>query len=559
MEVSYFEASILLGRSDPMLELKEVSKSFYGKVILNNISFTVDHGEKAGIIGSNGVGKSTLLKIIAGQLHQDSGEINTNASESIGYLKQEFEILEELQSVTTFIKGYIGIDKLEKRLNELQEELEGNESKIEEFCAVQEKYISLDGYDFDYKLDNILNGLGILPDVRERKIENLSGGQKSKIILAAVLLKGADLLLLDEPTNNLDIRSIEWLESYLKSVNIPCLIVSHDRRFLNAVTTKTLEINFFDRTLSSYPGNYAQYREFKVTEEKRQLELYEAQQEQKKELRDSVRQKKDWASKGRKQGVKDNDKYTRGYERDRSSGLASKAKKIEKQIEKLDKIERPRVKKKLKININFSKIKGSTLIHTEELICGYPDGFKTSPITLEVKFGEKVIIIGENGSGKSTFIKTLFSSLEKISGTIEIGTGLNIGYISQDTKIDTDQDLEHFVMSSIDEEKLEDKSKVYTTLAQFNFTYEERQKKYAMLSPGERTRARLAIFSLLDINALVFDEPTNHLDIEALESLEEVISSFDGTVIAISHDREFIGKVHPDKMYKMENGSLTKI
>lgn len=542
-----------------MLELKEVSKSFCGKVILSNISFTVDYGEKAGIIGSNGVGKSTLLKIIARQLHQDSGEINTNTLESIGYLKQEFEIPEESLSVTSFIKWYIGIDKLEKRLNELQEELEKNESNIEEFCAVQEKYIRLDGYNFDYKLDNILNGLGILPVVRNKKIKDLSGGQKSKIILAAVLLKGADLLLLDEPTNNLDIKSIEWLEGYLKSVNMPCLIVSHDRRFLNAVTTKTLEINFFDRTLSSYPGNYAQYREFKEAKEKRQLELYEAQQEKKKELQDSIGQKKDWASKGRKQGVKDNDKYTRGYERDRSSGLASKARKIEKQIEKLDKIERPRVKKKLKININFSKIKGSTMIYAKELICGYPNGFKTSPITFEVKFGEKVIIVGKNGSGKSTFIKTLFSNLEKISGTMDIGTGLNIGYISQDTKIDTDQDLEQFIIGSIDEEKLEDKSKVYTTLAQFNFTYEERQKKYAMLSPGERTRARLVIFSLLDINVLVFDEPTNHLDIEALEALEEVISSFDGTVIAISHDREFIGRVHPDKIYKMDNGNLTKI
>ena len=542
-----------------MLELKDVSKSFDGKVILNNISFTIDYGEKAGLIGSNGVGKSTLLKIIARQLYQDSGEVNTNNSELIGYFKQEFEIIEEYQSVTEFIKRYIGIDKLEKKLNELQEKLEEDESKIEEFCDVQEKYISLDGYNFDYKLDNILNGLGILPDVREQKIKNLSGGQKSKIILAAVLLKGADLLLLDEPTNNLDIRSIEWLESYLKSVNMPCLIVSHDRRFLNAVTTKTLEINFFDRTISSYPGNYAQYCEFKKSEEKRQLELYNAQQEQTKELLDSVRQKKDWAIKGRKQGVKDNDKYTKGYERNRSKSLANKAKKIKKQIEKIDIVERPKIKKKLKININFSKIKGSTLIYTKELICGYPNGFKTSPITIEVKFGEKVIIIGENGSGKSTFIKTLFSDLKKISGTMEIGTGLNIGYISQDTKINTDQDLEQFVMSFIDGKEIENKSKVYTTLAQFNFTYEDRQKKYAMLSPGERTRARLVIFSLLDINVLVLDEPTNHLDIEAIESLEEVISFFEGTVIAISHDREFIGKVHPDKVYKMENGRLIKI
>ena len=221
-----------------MLKLKGVSKYFSGKVILNDISFTVDYGEKAGIIGSNGVGKSTLLKIIAGQLHQDSGEININASESIGYFKQEFEIFEESQSVISFIREYIGVDKIEKRLNELQKQLEKNENKsiVEEFCVVQEKYVSLDGYNFDYKLDNILNGLGILTNVRNIKIKNLSGGQKSKIILAAVLLKGVDLLLLDEPTNNLDIRSIEWLENYLRSVDIPCLIVSHDRRFLNAVT-----------------------------------------------------------------------------------------------------------------------------------------------------------------------------------------------------------------------------------------------------------------------------------------------------------------------------------
>ncbi len=542
-----------------MLELKNVSKSFSGKTILSNISFTIDYGEKAGLIGSNGVGKSTLLKIISGQVHQDSGEVNVNSKESIGYFKQEFEIAEENQSVVAFVKSYVGIDKLEERLNELQDELDGDEGKIEEFCTIQEEYMNLDGYNFDFKLDSILNGLNIMTSVRNKKIKELSGGQKGKIILAAVLLKGAELLLLDEPTNNLDIKSIEWLESYLKSIDVPCLIVSHDRRFLNAVTTKTLEINFFDKTLTSYPGNYEQYREFRNVEEKKQIALYEAQQEQKEELRDSIRQKKDWASKGRKQGVKDNDKYTRGYERDRSSGLASKAKKIEKQIEKLDIVERPRIKEKLKININFSKIKGSTLVYTENLVCGYPNGFQTSPITMEVKFGEKIIIIGENGSGKSTLIKTMFSGLEKIGGTLEIGTGLNIGYISQDTKIDTDFNLEQFVMSSVDSSKVDDMSKIYTTLAQFNFTYEERHKKYSILSPGERTRARLAVFSLLDINTLVFDEPTNHLDIEALESLEEVITSFEGTVIAISHDREFISRVHPDRIYKMENGTLSII
>ena len=505
------------------------------------------------------MGKSTLMRIIAGTEMADDGEVEIEHPELVGYLRQEFKIEEENETITSFIKKEIGIEKIESELKSLEDTMGEDIEKIEKYCDLQQKYALLDGYNFEYKLNTILNGLGLGEKFKGKKISELSGGQKSKVMLALVLLKGAELILLDEPTNNLDLKSIKWLEKYLNTLEIPCLIVSHDRRFLNKVTNKTIEIDEFERTSKEFPGNYSEYVEFKKKEEEKNLELYNSQQEDIKSLQDSIKQKKDWATKGRKQGVKDNDKYTRGYERDRSSGLASKAKKIEKQINQMNKIERPKTRNKLQIKINTSKMKGSSNIVFRNLVCGYENGFQTEPISLDCNFGKKIIIIGDNGSGKTTFLKTLMKKQKPISGNIEVGSALKIGYIAQDTKENTDLSIDEYIKNAINIEDLQDKSMIYTVLKQFNFSYDDRNKKYSELSPGERTRIHLAIFSLLDINTLVLDEPTNHLDIEALEALEEVLENFKGTVIAISHDREFIEKICPDRILEMINGNFREI
>ena len=540
-----------------MLGVKNVTKSYDGKMILSNISFTVDEGEKAGIIGSNGIGKSTLLRIISNMEYADSGEISTGGA-LIGFLRQEFSLGEEKYSVEEFVKGYIGILNLERRLKELEETMGDDPELIQEYCDVQEDFINLDGYNFDYKLDTILNGLGLGEELATRSISTLSGGQKNKVMLSAVLLKGSNLLLLDEPTNNLDLKSIQWLENYLKSITTPTIIVSHDRRFLNSVTTKTLEVDFFTREMREYPGNYAEYKAFKEKEEEKQLERYSQQQETISSMRESITQKKEWANKGRKQGVKDKDKYTRGYERDRSSSLASNAKKIEKQIEQMDRVERPKIKEKLVIKIAPTKLKSSMELSVSKLVCGYQEGFRTDPITLEATFGDKIVIIGENGSGKSTFLKTLIGAQKPISGIISIGSGLNIGYMAQDTKEAENVSIEEYLKMAVDYENMENKSLIFTVMKQFNFEYAEKDKLYKLLSPGERVRAQLAKFSLQNVNALILDEPTNHLDIEALEALEEVLMSFAGTVISISHDREFISKINPNRVYKMDDGHLSE-
>lgn len=542
-----------------MLRVENVSKSYNGKDVLNNISFSLDEGEKAGIIGLNGIGKTTLLKIIAGDEKPDSGKIIRDKNSLVGYFKQEFKISEEDRDIISFIKNFIGIDVIEKQMNEAEKAMGTDESKIQEFCDLQEEYMRLDGYNIDYKLDQILSGLGLDNTIKEKKISELSGGQKEKVMLAAVLLKGTDLLLLDEPTNNLDIKSMNWLEKYLKNNNSPMLIVSHDRKFLDDVITKVMEIDFYTRNMREYPGNYSEYKKFKVDEQNAELRKYNEQQEKIGELRKSITQKKEWAQNGNNQGVSDKDKLTRGYIRNRSQGLASNAKKIEAQINQMDKIERPKIKNRLHIDIKGENTKGNKNIETRNLVSGYENGFKNEPVTTSIEYGDRLVIMGNNGSGKSTFLRTLIGKQKPISGEQNIGSGVKIGYLAQDTKENTNETIEDYFKKSINYASLEDKSLIYTVLKQFNFDYEERAKKYSMLSPGERTRLKLAIFSMQDINTLVLDEPTNHLDIEALEAIEEVLKDFDGTVIAISHDREFIKNISPTKILKFSNGKVEEI
>ena len=542
-----------------MLRVEDVSKSYNGKDILNNISFSLDEGEKAGIIGLNGIGKTTLLKIIAGDEKPDSGKTIRDKNSLVGYFKQEFKISEEDRDIISFIKNFIGIDVIERQMNEAEKAMGTDESKIQEFCDLQEEYMRLDGYNIDYKLDQILSGLGLDNTIKKKKISELSGGQKEKVMLTAVLLKGTDLLLLDEPTNNLDIKSMNWLEKYLKNNNSPMLIVSHDRKFLDDVITKVMEIDFYTRNMKEYPGNYSEYKKFKEDEQNAEIRKYNEQQEKIGELRKSITQKKEWAQRGNKQGVSDNDKYTRGYIRDRSQGLASNAKKIEAQINQMDKIERPKIKNRLHIDIKGENTKGNKNIETRNLVSGYENGFKNEPVTTSIEYGDRLVIMGNNGSGKSTFLRTLIGKQKPISGEQNIGSGVKIGYLAQDTKENTNETIEDYFKKSINYASLEDKSLIYTVLKQFNFDYEERAKKYSMLSPGERTRLKLAIFSMQDINTLVLDEPTNHLDIEALEAIEEVLKDFDGTVIAISHDREFIKNISPTKILKFSNGKVEEI
>ncbi len=540
-----------------MFRVDNISMSFDGKDVLKDISFSISDGQKVGLVGKNGVGKSSLMKILCGIIEPTEGKIVLGSDiYSIGYLRQEFELNDLDKIVSDYIDEMVGLTEIARRLDELSNSDLTISDNFEEYCKINDAFLAMDGYNFEYRKEITFAGLSLDKNILQKKISELSGGQKSKVLLSVVLLMNADLLLLDEPTNNLDIKSIQWLDDYLAHINTSCLIISHDRTLLDHVVTRIIEIDENTKCIIEFSGNYSNYLEFKEKQISKQLLAYEAQQEQIVNMRKSIQQKKTWASMGRYQGVSDNDKYTRGYERDRSSSIASSAKRIEKKINQLNKIERPIIREPMKIVLNLSDDDKATVnIMTRELVCGYSNEFRVKIGTKNIEFGDKILILGDNGTGKTTFIKTILAQIPPISGDVVVGSGVKFGILlQQEFKGISSKNLT--VEEYIRENTTQDEKIFFTALINYGFSYEDRNKKINILSPGEIARLYLLICSLNLVNVLIFDEPTNYLDIEALEALEEIISTFEGTIIASSHDRYFIKRFQPKVIFEFKDGQM---
>lgn len=530
------------------LIVSNLCKTVNGKDLLDDISFVLNDGNKVGLIGKNGVGKSTLLKTIVGILPMDSGQINLNG-QTVKLLKQEISKDDYDYSVIDYIKKEIEISDLEQRLHELENNL--TDDNMEEYGNILEKFLSVDGYNFETNLDIVLNGLKLDIDVH-RKVGTLSGGQKIKILLACLLLSNADILLLDEPTNNLDIEAIEWLENYLINLDKKMIIVSHDEEFLNNITNKIFELD--NGKINEYNLSYSDYLDYKDMEYNHRLEQYEHAQEQKKKLKASIQEAKEWANKGLSSKKKDNDKIAANFSKERTKKTSSKASKLSKELDKIEIDTSFRKREPINFTVDYSDIKGNGDIYVDDLICGYDD-FCTPAIKIDIPFGTRVQIYGKNGSGKTTFIKTLLNEVEPISGKIHIGNDVKIGYISQDSLEDDSSDLSIYEYLSQDSDI--DKSMLFNILNKFHINYEDKDKAYSSLSPGQRTRVNLAKLAINNINTLILDEATNHLDIEAIHVLEEVITTFNGTIISISHNRLFNKCLAPDIVLNIEDATLT--
>ncbi len=537
-----------------MLRVKGVQKSYGLLPVLSSVSFSIERGQKIALVGHNGTGKTTLLRIIAGLEEPDSGSVSLNRGTRIGYLPQDTGLVGK-EVVVEYLGRVSGITRLEEEISLLSKN-QGGQTDTEKLGEIQAEFERLDGYAFDNRMQVVLDGFGLDKSVRKKSLVELSSGQKIKVMLSGILLSGADLLLLDEPTNNLDLPALVWLEDYLKSSRAACIIVSHDRRFLDRIVRKILEINWSSHTARMSSGTYSNYLEGVKKEITRQKSEFEEQKEEIARLKEAVREKKQQSDRGSKWKGSDNDKMLRGFKRDQAGRSARVAKTIEKRIEHMDKLERPAERDPFEIQIEAEKHHGSLHISTSDLVTGYKSGFRIGPIDLSFRFGERVGILGLNGTGKSTLLKTLTGELEPVEGSVTIGSGIRFGNMMQEHEsLPRDKSLIDFLMnkSRLDEEH------AFNKLVRFGFDRAQVRSRIETLSPGRRARFLLALFSALSVNALILDEPTNHLDIEALDALEETLKSYRGTVIVVSHDRYFLESARLDSIYEIEGSRLKRI
>lgn len=512
-----------------ILNIQNLSKSYIVDPILESVNMIVEDRDKIGLIGNNGSGKTTLLKIISGEISKDEGDIVIPKDIKIGYLRQEHDFEEGLTIYGACEKEFNNLIKMDSELKNLEHRLSDPdnsnlESDIERYGHLQEKFMELGGFSYPSMIRGTLIGLGFSEEDFERNVNTLSGGQKSRVGLAKLLLSKPDLMLLDEPTNHLDVDAISWLEKYLKDYLGACIIISHDRYFLNNVVNKIVLLE--NHSLTTFVGNYDVY----VKERKKQIEQLTKQYEnQQKEI------------KRQEQII---ERYM-GLGRDR---FIRQGKSRQKLLDKMKRVTPPNETKKTKLTFTPLYESGKDVLQVRDLAKSFPNKKIFENITFNIYKNEKCGIIGDNGVGKSTLFKILTEELEKTSGVIQYGSKLKIAYF--------DQEMEHLnpdntVIDEIwDEYPKLNHYEIRSYLAKFLFIGDDVFKIIGDLSGGEKGRVSILKLMLKGANTLFLDEPTNHLDIDSKEVFEEAIRSFEGTVISISHDRYFLNSTC-DKILKM--------
>lgn len=524
------------------IKAENIHKAYGSAIVLNGISFSVAKGQKVGLVGYNGTGKTTLFNILAGIIKQDDGIVTMRPGATLGYLPQDTSISSE-ETVRDYVRRVSGMAALEKDLEESPEAME--------------EYIRRDGYTFNHRLKVMLAGFGLPSADDSRQLSLLSSGQRSKVFMVGMLLSDPDIMLLDEPTNNLDLPALIWLESFLARSDAACIIISHDRQFLDRLVQKIFEIDWQTRSLNVTNGRYSDYLLRKDKERIKQLSEHEAQQEEIKRLEENARKKKQEALSGSRYTGTDNDKFLRGFKRDRASKSGKQAKAMEKRIQQMDIIDKPVERSALRIQIQPGKLGGKSEIVLADLVAGYlPISFKLGPISLTIPYGDRIAILGLNGTGKTTLLRTISGELAALSGEVIIGGSLVVGNLTQEhSNLPRGETIKNFLVQRVGV----DIQDAYLLATRFGFKADEIDKGIGDLSPGGRARLLFAVFSALSTNVLILDEPTNHLDIEAVVALEEAVAHFEGTIIVVTHDRSFIEKLKPTEIFVMSEGQLARL
>jgi len=507
-----------------ILNLSNICLSFGTDIILDGISFNVQNSDKVALVGVNGAGKSTLFKIITGELPSESGEMYTSKSMKIGYLEQNAGLDGENTIWDEVLTTFKELINCEKRLLDLEHSI-STEKEDEKLQKLMDQYSSLSeffqrngGFEYISRAKGVLKGLGFIEEQFTLKIANLSGGQKTRLSLAKLLLNEPDLLMLDEPTNHLDIDAIEWLESFLVSYNKAVLVISHDRFFLDKVTSRTIEIE--NTHASVYECSYSEFIKKKQVERDINKSHFDQQQKEIARLEAFIEQQRRW---NREKNI-----------------IAAESR--QKAIDRMDKVDSPEdLPDKVRISFHANKKSGNEVIAIEGLSKSYPSKPLFNNISFKVKRGERVFLLGPNGCGKSTLLKIITERLYQDEGTVRLGANVEIGYYDQE-QADLDNNsniIEEFWKAKEDMTHTE----VRNALSAFLFKGEEVFKSISILSGGEKGRVALAKLMVTGDNFLLLDEPTNHLDINSREVLEQALLDYDGTILAVSHDRYFIDKL----------------
>lgn len=521
------------------VELGNVTLNYGFKNILSGATFQVNSGDKVAIVGDNGTGKTSIFNLIAGVEKPTSGTVAKRKDATIGFLTQIAPEIKDNLSVRDFLRtAYSNISEIQDKMHQLEsvmsnpkvsaQELEGAMSS---YGNLQELFLAKGGYEVESNIEKMAGNLKI-SELLNHDYNSLSGGQKTIVCLACMLLKNPDILLLDEPTNHLDIPTLGWLEGFIKSYTGSVILISHDRYFLDRTVNKIFAIA--DGKIKTYFGNYSQYVEALALELEAQEQAYVTQQKKISDMEETIRKNRAW-------GAQSSEKAYRV------------AKQLERRIDEMDKVEKPKGTKDIALSFTQESRSGNDVLTIRDLTFAYGEDIILCGADMELDYQDKVCLIGKNGTGKSTVLKIVLGELTDYDGEVILGSNVKIGYLPQNVSFENeditilDEFKKHFVGSL---------TKVYSTLAAFHFFGEEVNKRISSLSGGEKVRLKFAELVQNDVNFLILDEPTNHLDIKNREILEEALNKFEGTLLFVSHDRYFINKV-ANRVVELDDGEFT--
>lgn len=523
-----------------VFSMQQVMQQYGAQTIFEKMSLEIQEKSRIGLIGRNGEGKTTLLKLIANSEQPSEGRISWRKGLTVGLLEQSPQLTEEKEVYAALYDSFEELMQMKKRMNQLELSMAGPqndlEKLLEQYGKLQAQFERQGGYEIDAKIHQVATGLQIV-SLLDKSWQQLSGGERTKVGLAKILLEKPDLLLLDEPTNHLDFSAIDWLTAFVRDYAGTVLIVSHDRYFLDDVTTETYEID--QGELYTYSGNYSYFIKEKEERLLNEFQQYQDQQKKIKKMKETIKRLKEWANQANPP----------------NAGLHRRAKSMEKALNRIEMLKKPTMnQKKMSLQLDATERTGKNVFKLEQVGKIYGDRILFEELDLHIRYQDRVAIVGSNGTGKSTLLKLLLEQIEPDAGEVQVGTNLSIGYLSQHT---VEMNQKFTVIAEFRDKINVTEGQARHLLAKFLFYGEDVFKPVNRLSGGEKMRLRWAQMVHLEHNVLILDEPTNHLDIDSKEVLEEALSQFEGTIIAVSHDRYFLDHYF-QTTYVLKEGMLTR-